>query len=195
MARTKYRAFSGLLIDPLDVVMGDIRLGDIARSNTLNNRYNGHTNFPYSVAQHEILLSIAAPEHALAEKLIHTTYEYRMTAAAALLHDASENIVQDIITPIKRRLRIDDYDFTEVEEGIQKLIFHKYDIPWEFMDIVSRYDARIYEDEAPVLKPFHEPSNLKPLGVLIEEWPNWRETEQKFYQRFNQLELKDGTKH
>jgi 5'-deoxynucleotidase YfbR-like HD superfamily hydrolase len=181
------------MVNPFEMVTGDIRLSDIARSLSMINRYNGHTNFAFSVAQHSILLSEAAAVHAANDGYIRTPSDFAMMRKAAFAHDWSETYCHDIMTPVKGQLSFNGVPFHEVEEGIQQLIFHKFDIPWDFMDIVIPYDKRIYEDEAPVLKPLHEPSGLKPLGVQIVEWPDWRYAEQRFYEWFRFLEMKDET--
>lgn len=192
MARTKFRTFTGLRVNPFEMTEGDIRIADIARSLSMINRYNGHSNFAYSVAQHSIYLSEAAAQHAVRDGIIRTPGDFMMMRRAGFAHDWSECYMHDIMTPVKSQLSFNGVPFNDVEEGIQQLIFAKFGIPWDFMEIVVPYDKRIYEDEAPVLKPCHEPTGLQPLGVEIVEWPDWRYTEQQFYTWFNFLEMKDG---
>lgn len=120
-----------------------------------NNRYNGNTIFPYSVAQHSVVLSLSVPEHL--EK-------------AAMLHDMSEWVFGDLIRPIKRRFPL----FDELETKCQKDIFEFYGVPWSRMGELHEYDLRICVDEMLVLCPKLPRSFLppaEPIGtVTITEW-------------------------
>ncbi len=193
MAGTEFRAFSGKLIDVSKFREGDVEITDIARSLAMQNRYGGHTNFPYSVAQHSTILAVASPMQAAAEGLIKSAYEYQMTAAAALLHDASGAYIQDIMTPNKRRMTFLDMRLQDFEQIIQKVIFNKFGVPWEFMELIVTYDSRIFFNEAPVLLPGRQAtSNANPIpGVHIAPW-TWQEAEQQFLLTAKQLELING---
>lgn len=193
MAGTEFRAFSGKLIDVSKLREGDVEITDIARSLAMQNRYGGHTNFPYSVAQHSVILAVASPMQAAAEGLIQSAYEYQMTAAAALLHDANETYIQDIMTPNKRRMTFLGMRLQDFEQIIQKVIFNKFGVPWEFMELIAAYDSRIFFNEAPVLLSGHQAtSNANPIpGVRIAPW-TWQEAEQQFLLTAKQLELING---
>lgn len=68
---------------------GPVNLGQIATALGHINRFNGNTIRPYSVAEHSIRVSqLVEPRHKL----------------AALLHDAGEAFVGDIVSPIKREI-------------------------------------------------------------------------------------------
>lgn len=89
----------------------DIDINDIAHALSMVNRYNGHTHFPYSVAQHSVLVSYLVPS------------EYML---AALLHDASEAYIHDIIRPLK--LLIEDR-YGPIEEAVMRAIALKFGFP------------------------------------------------------------------
>lgn len=92
-ARTDWYATAhGRNVWILDPERSEIHIDDIALSLSRQTRFAGHYKIEchfYSVAQHSVLVSEAvAPELAL----------------AALLHDASEAYLQDIIKPLKNEL-------------------------------------------------------------------------------------------
>lgn len=86
---------SGRRLDLLDPTPVDIELEDIAHGLAFVARWNGQTtgDFPYSVAEHSLLVErlLGALEPAMPLK-------WRL---AALLHDAPEYVIGDMISPVK----------------------------------------------------------------------------------------------
>lgn len=82
----KIRMLSGNLIDLRNLHDNDITIEDIAWGLGRTLRYGGHIREDYTVAHHSIIMSYLVPE------------EY---ALEALLHDAAEAYVGDIIWPVK----------------------------------------------------------------------------------------------
>lgn len=86
---------SGRRLDLLDPTPMDIEIDDIAHGLAFVARWNGQTmgDFPYSVAEHSLLVeklfSYANPDSSNRWKL------------AALLHDAPEYVIGDMISPVK----------------------------------------------------------------------------------------------
>jgi len=86
---------SGRRLDLLDPAPLDIEIEDIAHGLAFVARWNGQTkgDFPYSVAEHSLL--------------VETLFARIMPAAgakwklAALLHDAPEYVIGDMISPVK----------------------------------------------------------------------------------------------
>ena len=95
MKRAWQRMLSGRRLDLLDPTPVDIEIEDIAHGLAFVARWNGQTrgDFPYSVAEHsllvETLFSRMNPGIAARWKL------------AALLHDAPEYVIGDMISPVK----------------------------------------------------------------------------------------------
>ena len=94
-ARAWQRMLSGRRLDLLDPTPVDIEIEDIAHGLAFVARWNGQTSgdYAYSVAEHsllvEALFSRMEPKAAAAEKL------------TALLHDAPEYVIGDMISPVK----------------------------------------------------------------------------------------------
>jgi len=86
---------SGRRLDLLDPTPLDIEVEDIAHGLAFVARWNGQTkgDFPYSVAEHSLLV-----ESLFARMRPATPVKWRL---AALLHDAPEYVIGDMISPVK----------------------------------------------------------------------------------------------
>ena len=105
--------FSGKKFYPKKPTPNEVDINDIARSLSMMNRFCGHTKFPYSVARHSINCANIAPEG------------YKLEA---LLHDATEAYLSDIVMPAKRSLpeyEIMENDFSVRLEMVYT-IFYKH---------------------------------------------------------------------
>jgi hypothetical protein len=87
----------------------EVEPADIAHALSLLCRYNGHIDRFYSVAEHCVLLSHAVPEK---------------FALDALLHDATEAYVGDMIRPLKRTMN----EYQMVERYVMNAIAERFDI-------------------------------------------------------------------
>jgi len=111
---------SGRKLDILSPSPLDIEIEDIALGLSRVTRWNGQTTgvHAYSVAQHSILV----------EELF--TFEYpnlkNKWRLAALLHDAPEYVIGDLITPFKYAL---NNSYREVEENLMKAIYIRFGLP------------------------------------------------------------------
>lgn len=86
---------SGRRLDLLDPTPVDIEIEDIAHGLAFVARWNGQTkgDFPYSVAEHSLLV-----EEIYGRMVPDTSTRWRL---AALLHDAPEYVIGDMISPVK----------------------------------------------------------------------------------------------
>jgi hypothetical protein len=93
--RAWQRMLSGRRLDLLDPTPVDIEIEDIAHGLAFVARWNGQTrgDYPYSVAEHSLLV-----EEILARMQPETPAKWRL---AALLHDAPEYVIGDMISPVK----------------------------------------------------------------------------------------------
>lgn len=93
--RAWQRMLSGRRLDLLDPTPMDIEIEDIAHGLAFVARWNGQTrgDFAYSVAEHSLLVEVIfarlCPRASAAERL------------TALLHDAPEYVIGDMISPVK----------------------------------------------------------------------------------------------
>lgn len=122
-------SYTGRLIDYTNPNMDMLNLDDIATSLSNVCRFGGHLNEHYSVAQHTLLVWHLAPD------------ELKRTA---LLHDAAEAYLGDVIKPVKVLLG-DAY--TKLERPFEELIFKKYGV-----DIISLKEIKPYDQEALIIE-------------------------------------------
>lgn len=174
--RRRIRMYDGKLVDPFDLqpenVVPDVFLHHIS----LINRYTGATKYPYSVGQHSLVLSHVVPEH---------------LARAALLHDWSEGLFNDIASPVKHQF----LDYCNAEENAQRVIFAAQGVPWEHMDELHEYDQRIYIDERDVLfEEIHSRTvglndRRKGLGIEKKHFRerSWRSVKIELLDRYKDL--------
>src|SRR5690606_2723306 len=81
---------SGRKFDLANPTADMVDTADLAHSLSMQCRFNGHTSSFYSVAQHCLLVAELVPE------------EHKL---AALLHDATEAYVGDLVRPLKESMR------------------------------------------------------------------------------------------
>lgn len=93
--RAWQRMLSGRRLDLLDPTPMDIEIEDIAHGLAFVARWNGQTmgDFAYSVAEHSLLV-----ENIFTRLNPNTPIKWRL---AALLHDAPEYVIGDMISPVK----------------------------------------------------------------------------------------------
>jgi len=94
-ARAWQRMLSGRRLDLLDPTPVDIEIEDIAHGLAFVARWNGQTegDFAYSVAEHSLLV-----ETLFTRLYPKAPVKWRL---AALLHDAPEYVIGDMISPVK----------------------------------------------------------------------------------------------
>ncbi|MDA9019615.1 HD family hydrolase [Flavimaricola sp.] len=95
MTRAWQRMLSGRRLDLLDPTPVDIEIEDIAHGLAFVARWNGQTkgDYAYSVAEHSLLV-----EELFSRIVPDAPVKWRL---AALLHDAPEYVIGDMISPVK----------------------------------------------------------------------------------------------
>ena len=116
-SRAWQRMLSGRRLDILDPSPLDVELSDIAHGLARVARWNGQTegDFPFSVAQHSILVLEIFVAHAPDADARARLY--------ALLHDAPEYVMGDLISPFKTVM---GGNYTEVENRLQSAIYMRF---------------------------------------------------------------------
>ena len=119
-SRAWQRMLSGRRLDLLDPSPLDIEIEDIAHGLARVARWNGQTVgvHPYSVAEHSMLVerivSIYKPRASAIEKLM------------ALLHDAPEYVIGDMISPFKAAIGL---DYKAFEIRLEAAVHLRFGLP------------------------------------------------------------------
>lgn len=138
------QTFSGKKFDPLDPKPEDIDIEDIATALSNICRYGGHVSRFMSVAEHSYLVSLRVQE------LGGDLYDQKW----ALLHDASEAYIGDIVRPLKTQPLFEDY--LKVEKRLMAAIVGKYGLNPLEPKIVKDTDWEMLGTEVDQLKrPIH----------------------------------------
>jgi len=188
-ARAWQRMLSGRRLDLLNPSPLDIEIADIAHGLARVARWNGQTLGPhaFSVAQHCLLVERLAGD--LKPRLA------RAMRLAALLHDASEYVIGDLISPFKAAVGIDYKDF---ELKLLAAIHIRFGLPpmlgADMLALIKRADRISAFYEATQLAGFDlreakhffgiPPASLKAPRLAAMDTP---EAEAAFLERFRQL--------
>ncbi|MEM9708381.1 MAG: HD family hydrolase [Pseudomonadota bacterium] len=118
--RAWQRMLSGRRLDLLDPTPMDIEIEDIAHGLAFVARWNGQTKgeFPYSVAEHSLLV-----ETLLGRISAGIEPRWRL---AALLHDAPEYVIGDMISPVKNAV---GPDYGRLDERLAAAVHLKFGLP------------------------------------------------------------------
>ncbi len=190
--RAWQRMLSGRRLDLIDPSPLDVEIGDIAHGLARVARWNGQTKGPeiFSVAQHSLLV----------EALFGSSSPSSPSKArlAALLHDAPEYVIGDMISPFKAAIG-DDY--RRIESGLQRAVHIRFGLPAELtadlarrikaVDRASAYvEATLLAGftEVEARKLFGEPgSAISDFGAYLEPLRPV-EAEARFLRRFAELD-------
>lgn len=170
---------SGRRLDILDPSPVDVELSDIAHGLARVARWNGQTigDYPFSVAQHSVLvleLFRAANPGAAPEAQLQ-----------ALLHDAPEYVMGDIISPFKAAM---GGNYKDVENRLLSAIYLRFSLPATMQAGIRKQvkkadqEAAFFEathlagfDPAEAGKLFGAPAqpafDVEAFDRLIRPWP------------------------
>jgi 5'-deoxynucleotidase YfbR-like HD superfamily hydrolase len=179
---------SGRRLDLLDPSPMDIEIEDIAHGLARVARWNGQTTgeHGFSVAQHSLVV-----EEIVAHILPTVEPRWRL---AALLHDASEYVIGDMISPFKAALGVSYKDF---EERLEHAIHARFGLPAKtpvpIKKLIKQADRACAFFEATQLAGFSHAESLvffgaPPTGysLIIDPLPP-NEAEARYVHRFHVL--------
>lgn len=127
---------SGVQFDLLRPTAAMIKPNDIAHALAHLCRFNGHTRQHYSVAQHSLIVASLVPaEHQL----------------VALLHDATEAYIGDMVRPLKDALPA----YRTVEQQLWLAICDRFSLHPDLPDCVKHADLVALATERRDLMPAH----------------------------------------
>ena len=188
--RAWQRMLSGRRLDLLNPSPMDIEIEDIAHGLSFVARWNGQTfgKFPYSVAEHSVFV----------EKLffkINAQIDPKWRLAA-LLHDAPEYVIGDMISPVKSSV---GQGYSDMDERLTAAIHQRFGLPSKIPNVIKkqikRADTASAWLEAIQLAGFNEKeanslfgkpilSDLKNLSLCPNEPTH---VKNQFLQIFNEL--------
>jgi 5'-deoxynucleotidase YfbR-like HD superfamily hydrolase len=118
--RAWQRMLSGRRLDLLDPTPLDIEIEDIAHGLAFVARWNGQTrgDFAYSVAEHSLLV-----EEIFALQQPKAPLRWRL---AALLHDAPEYVIGDMISPVKSAIGA---GYGDLDDRLSAAIHIRFGLP------------------------------------------------------------------
>jgi len=189
--RAWQRMLSGRRLDLLDPSPLDIEISDIAHGLARVARWNGQTfgDHAFSVAQHSLLVEALFCEIAPA-----ATREQKL---AALLHDAPEYVIGDMISPFKAVM---GGSYRDCEARLQRAVHLRFSLPAELPAALKRDIKRADQvaayfeatglagfSPAEAARFFGRPRGFSPDRIDIEPRPV-RQVEDAFLARFSALE-------
>jgi 5'-deoxynucleotidase YfbR-like HD superfamily hydrolase len=186
--RAWQRMLSGRRLDLLDPSPMDIEIEDIAHGLARVARWNGQTTgeHGFSVAQHSLVV-----EEIAAHLKPGLEPKWRL---AALLHDASEYVIGDMISPFKAALGVSYKDFeVRLETAIHVRFGLPVNSPPEIKKLIKQADRACAFYEATQLAGFAHAESLQifgapPVGydLTIHPLPP-RQAQERYVQRFHVL--------
>lgn len=158
----KINTASGLVLSLIDPQPNQICLKDIATGLANTCRFGGQVNRFYSVAEHTLLVWYLAPAN---------------LKRAALLHDAPEAYLGDVIKPLKVMIA-DSYD--PYEDRFAQVIFDKYRVDINQLKEIKRLDLAALGLE-------HEYLQINTDATMIPRIFDWIRSELVFSTPYDML--------
>lgn len=163
----RMRLSASLIYDFSDPASCPFTIDMVAENLGRKARFNNHSKFHYSVAEH----------------CFHASVLYACNRKGALMHDAPEYIMGDLITPIKKSVS----GFKELEDLVEADMERRFNYerpePFSFKVI----DHLLYHLEEPVLFPgvphHYDPSKF---NFEIQCW-DAKTASKKFLEQYYQL--------
>lgn len=175
--------YTGRIVSPFRIKKDDISVEDVAHALSLLCRFNGHSSFFYSVAQHSLNVEDVLRRMGFGGKV----------RLMGLFHDASEVYVSDLPSPIKPFLE----GYRDNEREIQDRVwdFLGLEVSKEELEQVIRVDKLVFLREAEVFSmdisigDDVDILDKRDLEVVVKE-EDWRVVKNNFLERYKELKNK-----
>ena len=168
---------------PLEPVIEDIMIEDIAHSLSMLCRANGHYDSFYYVGAH----CINCYEEAVARR------ESARIKMACLLHDAAEAYISDVTRPVKKNIS----NYADIEEKLLNMIYEKF-----LGSPLNEYEEKVVKmiDDAMLYYEFYEFTAIKLEDDLpyVCATPDFyrgtmKQVEKEYLDIFNNIDLREET--
>lgn len=146
---SKMVTISGLLVDPMNLRPEEVRIDDIAHHLSMLCRFCGAVREFYSVAEHSVLVCREVELRAYRRDI--DVREFRYLLMLALLHDACEAYLGDVIRPRKAIYPSMDADESRVQESILRGLGLWASVPEEWGRLIKQADDAVCRAEAEIL--------------------------------------------
>ncbi|MFC5302675.1 hydrolase [Azospira restricta] len=164
--------YLGHRFHPAAPSIDDVHIEDIAHGLAFQCRFNGQTRAFYSVAQHSLLVAGLVPAR---------------LRLAALLHDAAEAYLGDMVKPLKALFP----EFSRLEEGVMAIIGERFGVAGFAAPAIKRADLIALATEKRDLLPHSSEawaslSGITPVPARIQPLAP-HEAKATFLERFREL--------
>ena len=126
---------SGKKFNLLEPTVEMVDLIDIAKGLAYKPHFGGMSPRFFSVAEHSLLV-----RYLLIKNTVHVSPGIEL---AALLHDAAEAYIGDMLKPLKVHMPF----YCEVEDRILKVIFERFGLKVYLLKLLKKYDLKAQEIE------------------------------------------------
>ena len=168
-----FQTYSARRFNPCTATAADINIEDIAHALSNYCRFGGHTRHFYSVAQHCCLCHDNMPDQPVLR-------------LQALLHDATEAYMGDVVKPLKLVLE----DYQRIEKRLERVIMEAFGLPVALVPQVKLADlTALATEKRDLLRDGPEWTQL----IGVKPWPDnitpWAPAvaKEQFLQRFYAL--------
>jgi hypothetical protein len=174
------QTYTGKIVYLFEPKSEDIDIVDIAHALALQCRYGGNCRTFYSVAEHSVRMS-----RIMFDVMPHL-------ALTALLHDASEAYVQDVVQPMKHAMNaVGSRFYVFAEAAYEKLISEVFDLYYPVPEEIKLLDRMMGATERRDLHDSQEHDwnlDTKPLSTRIDPWA-WQTAERAFLLEYQRLDV------
>jgi hypothetical protein len=166
------RSYTGGKVYFFEPEKSTINFLDICHALSLLCRFNGATDFFYSIAQHSVLVADEVYKETKCKNL----------AYVGLLHDASEAFISDIPSPFKAHFP----GFKEVEIKMEEWLSKEFRFEYPFDPIIKKHDLKALSTEMRDLMFIPDNQNLpEPYENIISPL-SWQESRLLFAAKFDE---------